>query len=159
MKKFFLVVLLLASIVFSSKAQDYENAIGLRLGISNGITFKHRLAERNMFEFIFASRFRGMSLTGLYERQLISDLFGFENFNAFAGFGGHLGRYDGVETTWANKTGKYTVIGVDGIIGLEYNFSKFPINVSVDWKPYAEIIGFSFLYPEDLTFSIRYMLN
>ena len=51
----------------------------------------------------------------------------------------------------------YTVIGIDGIIGLEYSFTEIPINVSIDWKPVLNIIGYSGFWGDGGALSVRYM--
>ncbi|NMD02520.1 MAG: hypothetical protein GYA71_04535, partial [Bacteroidales bacterium] len=71
--------------------------------------------------------------------------------------GGHLGFYNGDNTTWGDVGNTYTVVGVDGIIGLEYSFDEIPINLSLDWKPSFSFVGYSHFFPDGAAFSIRYI--
>lgn len=59
------------------------------------------------------------------------------------GFGGHLGFWDGGHARWADDDRSYTVLGIDGILGLEYSFVEVPICISLDWKPALNLIGHS----------------
>jgi hypothetical protein len=49
------------------------------------------------------------------------------------------------------------VIGIDGIIGLEYVFRDIPINIGLDWKPALNIIGNTSFWPDKGAVSIRYI--
>ncbi|WP_201300967.1 hypothetical protein [Sunxiuqinia indica] len=49
-----------------------------------------------------------------------------EELNWYYGFGGHIGFWDGNRVNWADDNNAYTVIGIDGILGLEYHFARAP---------------------------------
>jgi len=75
MKKLFLLGIVLLGFTFSSSAQDIsENAIGLRLGDSDGfgaeISYQRALGENNRLEadlgWRSSSAFSAFRLTGLY---------------------------------------------------------------------------------------------
>lgn len=138
-------------------AQSYSNAVGLRLGSSNGITFKHFLNQSDAVEIIAGSRWRGFQFTGLYERhQTINDI---QQFKFYYGAGAHIGVWDNYRNhPWFDDDyrGNEAVIGVDGILGLEYTFSKAPISLSLDWKPEFNIIGYSGVWVGDAGLSVRY---
>jgi hypothetical protein len=65
--------------------------------------------------------------------------------------------YNGDNTTWGTAATSYTVIGVDGILGLEYNFSEVPINISIDWKPAFNLVGYSRFFGDGGALSLRYI--
>ena len=48
-------------------------------------------------------------------------------------------------------------IGIDGIIGIEYNIEPIPFNISLDWKPGLNLIGYTGFWGDELAFSIRYI--
>lgn len=138
-------------------AQSYGNAIGLRLGSSNGISFKHFVSQSDAIEIIVGSRWRGFQLTGLYERnQAINDI---QQFKFYYGAGAHIGVWDNYKNhPWFDNDyhGDEVVIGIDGILGLEYAFDEFPISLSLDWKPEFNIIGYNGLWIGDAGLSVRY---
>ncbi|MGM0580870.1 MAG: hypothetical protein ACQETL_09335 [Bacteroidota bacterium] len=154
MKKIGITILITFLAFAYGHAQDYNTGIGLRGGFANGITIKHFVSQNAAFEGIIASRWRGFELTGLYE--LHGRAFDTDRLNWYAGFGGHLGFYDGNNTRWGEDRA-YTVIGLDGILGLEYNFTEIPINFSIDWKPSFNFYGYSGFWGDGGALSIRYI--
>lgn len=155
MKK--LVFTIVIAVFFSAfvNAQDYNNGIGLRGGLYNGITFKHFMGSETALELLASTRWSGAEITGLYE--IHNRAFDVDRLNWYFGVGGHIGFYNGDNTTWGDAGTAYTVIGVDGILGLEYNFTELPINIGIDWKPAFNIIGYSKFWPDGGALSIRYI--
>jgi len=148
MRRFFLSVVLAFSIVALSCAQDYKTGIGLRAGFSNGITLKHFVSDSRAYEGLLASHWGGIDVTGLYE--IHNQAFEVDRLNWYYGFGGHLGSYSGNSVSG-------TVIGIDGILGIEYTFTEAPINIGLDWKPAFNLIGNSAFWPEGGALSVRYV--
>lgn len=136
MKKVFLM--LLAAIVFTSTTQaqeeeavTYKNAIGVRLSssapaVKSGITYKHFFGS-NAVEGILSFGDGLTSIAGLYE---IHKPFATENLQWLLGAGGYIG--------FGNKN---TLLGVMGIIGVDYKFSTLPLNLTLDWKPELNIVS------------------
>jgi hypothetical protein len=60
----FAIILCMVSL---SNAQDYNTAIGIRGGFSNGLTFKQFLGDKAAIELIATTRWKGLEITGLYE--------------------------------------------------------------------------------------------
>ena len=139
-----------------SNAQDYKTGIGLRAGTANGLTIKHFTREKSAVEFILASRWRGFEITGLYE--VHNQAFDTERLKWFIGFGGHVGFWNGDYTRgWGDPGTSYTVVGIDGILGLEYSFTEVPINLSLDWKPAFNFVGYNGFWVDGGALSIRYI--
>jgi hypothetical protein len=157
MKKLGFTVLLALGCFLFSNAQDYNTGIGLRGGFANGLTIKHFVSSKTAFEGIVASRWKGLELTLLYE--VHGRAFRTERLNWYIGFGGHVGFWNGDNTSkyWGEPDTSYTVIGVDGILGLEYNFVEIPFNVSIDWKPAFNFFGYTEFWPDGGALSIRYI--
>jgi len=155
MRKIFMTAIIMICVVAFSNAQDYNTGIGLRGGLSNGLTIKHFLGEKTAIEGILSSRWKGFNITGLYE--IHKQAFDTERLNWYYGVGGHVGFWNGNDVDWVNDNDDYTVIGIDGILGLEYNFKEIPINLSVDWKPAMNIIGYSGFWGDGGALSIRYI--
>ncbi len=77
----------------------------------------------------------------------------------YFGFGAHVGFWNGDYTKhyWGEAGETYTVIGVDGILGLEYSFIEVPINLGLDWKPAFNFIGYSGFRADGGALSICYI--
>jgi hypothetical protein len=155
MKKFFLSLALALCIVNVARAQDYNTGIGFRGGPFLGLTVKHFIGERSALEGLLCTRWQGFEVTGLYE--IHNPAFDVNRLKWYYGVGAHLGFYNGDNTTWGDLGNTYTVVGIDGIIGLEYSFDEIPINLSLDWKPSFSFVGYSHFFPDGAALSIRYI--
>lgn len=137
MKKLLLFSVVLLGFAFTSNAQDIaNNALGLRLGDSNGvgaeISYQHALGSNNRLEVDLGWRdgknYDGFKLAGLY--QWVWNIDG--GFNWYAGVGGGLGSF-----SFDNPGGddiSDTFIFAAGDIGIEYNFD-IPLLISLDFRP------------------------
>jgi hypothetical protein len=153
---------------------SYRTGIGLRLGYESGLTIKHFISGNGALEGILSRgwRYGGLRITGLYEFQK-----GFANAKGlewFAGIGAHIGFFDGgyygyrhYGEGYYDKNGnwhptgyrdRYTTVGIDGILGLEYIFAEVPFSVSLDIKPYFDLIGRGDHFG-DAALSIRYVIK
>lgn len=153
-----IILLFITLAVNDIKAQDYVDALGFRAGAAIGVTYKHFLDKKSALEGIFSTRWRGVNLTGLYELHAVA--FQMPGLNWYFGGGGHVGYwsyYDGIG--WLAPGKSATVIGIDGIIGMEYNIKDFPLNFSLDWKPAMNLIGYGGFWGDEVAFSIRYRFN
>jgi hypothetical protein len=80
------------------------------------------------------------------------------------GFGAHLGyrytdHYQVLNRTYRLDNDILTpLIGVDGIVGLEYRFPEFPFVIGMDIKPYFEFstIQYFGLYLQSIGISFKY---
>ncbi len=154
-KKVTIILLLLWLGAQGLSAQYYETAVGLRAGTFTGITAKHFFQGNQAIEGIVSFRWEGFNITGLYE--VHNDAFDVSGLEWYYGFGAHLGFWNGRNVRWADDEGSYTVIGVDGIIGIEYNFAAVPINLSLDWKPAINLVGYTGFWGDGGALSIRYI--
>ncbi len=157
MRKLFITCIAVLFIAVAVDAQDYRTGIGFRGGYYNGLTVKHFLASEKAVEgLLVMPPWGGFLLTGLYE--IHGPAFNVSGLNYYYGVGGHLGQ-------WRGKTGEkhynadknYTVLGIDGILGIEYNFGELPFNVSLDFKPALNLTGGYLYYPDEFALSIRYV--
>jgi hypothetical protein len=154
MRKIVLTVILALSIMALATAQDYKTGVGLRAGLSQGLTIKHFVGEKAAFEGLLATRWSGVEITGLYE--IHNQAFEVDHLNWYYGAGAHIGFWDG-NNSWGTANTSYTVIGIDGILGIEYNFSEAPINIGLDWKPMLNLVGYSGFWADGGALSIRYI--
>lgn len=141
--------------IFSVKAQDYKTSIGVRGGFSNGLTVKHFTGSSAAIEVILSSRWRGFKATALFEKhgRAISS----SKLNYYYGLGGHIGVWESKYTPWGRRGTSYTVIGVDGILGLEYTFDEIPFNISLDWKPELNLFGYNSFWADEAALSVRFI--
>ncbi len=153
MKKTFFAWILIFTAYFTGQSQEYNNAIGLRGGIFSGISFKHFVGQNTAIEGILDSRWHGFQVIGLMEHH--NDISDLDGLRWFYGYGAHIGFYDGYYTTWGENT-NYTLIGIDGIIGLEYLFKDIPVSISLDWKPYINLTGYTGFGGDGGALSVRY---
>ncbi|GAA4974707.1 hypothetical protein [Algibacter aquimarinus] len=157
MKKLFLLSFALLGFVFVSSAQEIsENAIGLRLGDSDGlgaeVTYQRALGDNNRLEVDFGWRdgnnFNAFKLTGLY--QWVFPLDG--SFNWYVGAGGGIASFDGKNILDGESE---TALFAAGDIGIEYNFD-IPLLLSLDFRPELGFGDFTDDLDFDIAFSIRY---
>ena len=50
------------------------------------------------------------------------------------------------------------VVGVDGILGLDFKFKNVPLNMSIDWQPSFNLIGYQYFESGWGGLGIRYTL-
>ena len=158
MKKLFFLSLTLMAFTFSANAQLIaDNAIGLRLGDSDGfgaeISYQRALSEENRLEFGLGWRdktnYSAFRVLGLY--QWVWTLDG--NFNWYAGAGGGLASFNFDDDINSNED--ETAFFAAGDIGIEYNFN-IPLLLSLDFRPE---IGFGDLNDDldfDIALGVRY---
>jgi len=124
---------------------SYNNAIGIRVGETSGLTFKHYFASSNAVEGIVSFWPNSLGITGLYEQYVSTNITG---LNWYFGGGGHInmGYMRSMDRAYSESryyAYRYTYpgvgIGVDGIAGIEYKIPKIPIAFSFDLKPFVEI--------------------
>ena len=125
-------MVLFLSATLCTKAQEYVNAVGVRLGpnspaITSGFTIKHFLNESNALEGIVGIGNGGLGLCGLYEWH--HSIASVDHLRWFVGAGGYA--------AFRNKS---SAIGAAGIVGLDYKFEAIPLNISLDWKPELNLI-------------------
>jgi len=113
----------------SATGYEYRTALGVKVWDGAGISLKHFFDEKNAGEAIGYFWSHGFRFTGLYE--IHGDINGAEGLKWYVGPGAHIGVYN-------DKYGGGGIIGIDGVIGLDYKFNSAPINISLDWQPSFE---------------------
>ncbi|BAO77275.1 hypothetical protein [Winogradskyella sp. PG-2] len=140
---------------FMNAQEIADNAIGLRLGDSDGfggeISYQRALGDNNRLEADLGWRsgngYDGFKLTGLY--QWVWELDG--DFNWYAGAGGGFGSY-GFDN---NAIDDETFFFVAGDIGIEYSFD-IPLLLSLDFRPELGFGDFRDDVDFDIAIGIRY---
>jgi len=159
MKK--LILLVMVSLSFGTIAYSQsiaENAIGLRLGDSDGfgaeISYQRATGDNNRLEFGLGWRdgnnYSAFRAVGLY--QWVFNLDG--NFNWYVGAGGGLASFS-IDNVPNGADDSDTSFFVAGDIGIEYNFD-IPILISLDFRPELGFGDFNDDLDFDIAFGIRY---
>lgn len=166
--KTLLIISALFILVTTGYSQYYDKHYGVRMGNTFGINAKVLKGDKLALEGMLGFRQRGMQIYGFIESYQTAFSKKTDNMKLYFGPGAHLGfttisagyykdnPYYYAPPDWAF----YPVIGIDGIIGLEYWFPMAPVVLGVDFKPYFELE--SFYRPRfvfwDFGFCIRYVL-
>lgn len=154
LKRLFIAALLVIGFATTINAQQYNTALGVRLGYDNGITLKHFFAPASAGEFMLYASSNYVQLTGMYQYQ--QPLPNAANFEWYVGLGGHVGAIHKNRSHYNNSL----LVGADLIGGIEYIFPTAPFTVSLDWKP---SFNFTNNYNDDwysgFALSLRYVLK
>lgn len=150
-------------------AQEYTGSVGVRGGLSSGITFKGFMNEFNAIEAILSHRDEGVQLTILLEKYKPALMSRYENFSIYYGIGAHIGytkwhqRIEAPEQVYGHPTYSYKrrsspVLGADGIVGIEYRMDRAPFAFGLDVRPFVELFGEHFVKMKlyDLALSARF---
>ena len=154
MKKI-IIVFVLCILGTGLYAQDYRPAIGIPGGYVSGVTVKHFTDNQTALEGILSFGRWGFNFTGLYE--LHAPAFDVERLHWFYGAGAHIGQWNDDYPT-LNERGTFAVVGLDAIIGLEYDIEDIPFTLSADWKPTLNLTGFPGFLGFGGALTIRYTL-
>ena len=155
MRKIIFSLLIFLSLASISIAQDYNTGIGVRGGWANGFTVKHFIQPTVAVEALVTTRWDGFLITGLYEIQK-QNAFDTPRLNWYYGVGAHIGIWD-TNNTLYDDGNSYTLVGVNGILGIEYCFTEIPINLGLDWKPAFNVIGSSDFWGDEIAISLRFI--
>lgn len=160
MRKLLMLGLALLGFSTVSMAQSIsENAIGLRLGDSDGfgaeISYQRALGgDNNRLELDLGLRsgkhYDGFKLAGIY--QWVWNIDG--GFNWYAGAGGGLGSYS-FDNVPAGFDDSETFFFVAGDIGIEYSFD-IPLMISIDARPELGFGDYNDDLDFDIALSVRY---
>lgn len=163
MKQFLFVIILLlpAQIIL---AQDFRQAVGIRIGWSSGFEYRIYSDDLNSYRLLLSTRDRGMQFHALKEFHRY-DLFEFSDQLVFIfGAGLHAGyeRWDEHHYNY-NYSYYYTrtafIAGLDGLAGLEYTFYKAPVSLGIEVKPFFDFFGRDFFDVGffDFAFTAKYL--
>ena len=150
-KSIFYILILICFSLFCQRtnAQDYKTALGLKFGgYENGISIKYFSQPDVALEGVIGFRDHGVVLTGLYEYNLPA--FNVTGLKFYYGAGAHIGavgsgvyqNFSGSNETYKNSQ---LLLGVDGVVGLEYVIPKSPIAISLDLNPRVELTSGPFI--------------
>ena len=128
-----LVLAVVAVLIFSSasaqsksaNSSTYRTALGVKVWDGGGISLKHFFNSQNAGELIAYFWRHGMRITGLFE--IHGNISGATGLKWYIGPGLHIGYYD---AGYVHRNYYYvdnrTLIGIDGVLGLDYKFNHAP---------------------------------
>jgi hypothetical protein len=151
MKKTIFILLLTAILSLTSYAQEYKTSLGARVGFPYGLTIRHFFDKKNAIEGILASQWQGFVAIALLENEHWTGFY--PGLNWYWGAGVHAGFWD--SNPYVNTT--RSVIGIDGVFGLEYTFDEIPLNLSLDLMPSFNLIGSTGWNGINAAISVRYV--
>lgn len=145
-------------------AQNYTRDAGLRFGEFFTATYRQYQEDDQALEGMLNLGRRGMTATVLKEYFKPLPGRGYDNLFFTCGFGAHAGfrsvnRYRVLNRTYVLEENRVTpLIGIDGMIGLEYRFAEFPFVLGLDVKPYFEysVVQIFSLYLHSFGISLKY---
>ncbi len=157
MKKLLISISILLLINLTARSQDYDLGIGIKAGMAPGVSVKYFPTTDKAIEGIATFRWGGVNVTGLAEFHL--PIFDTKGMNFYYGGGIHLGVWDSGKAIDKPDTGSKFNFGIDGIVGLEYAFPKFPLSLGLDWKPNFNIVTDSRVILDEISLHIRYLIR
>lgn len=152
-----LTVLCAAMISMASFAQangsSYQTALGVK-AYPGAITIKHFIQKDRALEGLAYFWNYGFRFTGLYE--IHGDIDGAPGLKWYVGPGAHIG---GWTDRWKDRypgRNDGLAVGIDGVVGLDYKINGAPINLSIDWQPSFNFVGYSYFEAGWGGFAVRY---
>lgn len=121
--------------ISSLTAQDYETAIGVRLGSANGISVKHFVNQSTAVEGLLVYRRNGFRVVGMAVGHI--PLGRKTDTYLYLGAGGHVG-YNNLLVT---ERAHYEVGGIDAMLGIEFGLPRLDASLAFDIKPMYELWG------------------
>ena len=146
MKKQFTVLFFIAFglfAAFNANGQNYNSAIGLRLGSPWAASYKKFISDRHAIELYAAYRgyslYNWFSVNGAY--QIYNDFPNVDNLQWY--FGGGAGvLFWNYDNAFLGDNSSSTTIAIQGYLGLEYTFEDVPVSISADWIPSFYLSGY-----------------
>jgi hypothetical protein len=145
-------------------SQNYTRCAGLRGGNAPGLTYRQYIDDESAFEAIISYARGGLRLTALkqYNRPAFYKIS--DNLNFIYGYGAHVGlyytnKYKIFYKSYRLDNWRYSpVFGLDGYLGLEYEFREFPFVIGIDIKPFFEFSTsrFFYIFLDDTALSLKF---
>ena len=164
MKKLSLILAFFGCVLFAlpSQAQNFNSAVGLRLGYPWSVTYKKFISESSAIEVfagtrgsgILGSGYRWYSVSAAYQiHRPIEELAGLDYYFG-AGASAYFWNFD-----FATDAAS-TNFGIQAYGGLSYTFDDMPLNVSIDWIPTFFLNGYNSGFGAGYgSLAIRYVLS
>ncbi len=132
------------SIGQSKSENEYKSALGAKYR-PLGVTYKNFIGNNKAIEGVAYFLEQGARVTLLYE--VHNSINGIDGLKWYAGPGLHMSLYNNY------------VIGLDGVLGLDYRIPSTSIGLSLDWQPSFDFGKGSNFNGDWGGLSIRYIFN
>jgi len=140
-----IILFIVACVSFKVQAQtmgsEYKTALGVKIYPAS-ITVKHFIQDNKAIEGLGYFWQDGMRITGLYE--IHGDINGIEGLKWYVGPGAHIGFWSDRWKKNHPHDAQGGTFGIDGVLGLDYKITGIPINVSLDWQPSFNFVGYNY---------------
>lgn len=136
-----LIVLAANTAMSQSTGSTYKTALGVKV-YPGAISVKHFTKSNVALEGLGYISNDGFRLTGLYEYH--GDFNGVEGLKWYIGGGGHIGVWSDSWRTRYPTRNDGLAIGVDGVLGVDYKVKGAPLNLSFDWQPSFNFVGYNY---------------
>ena len=144
------------------KAQNYQSAVGLRLGVPLGISYKFFISEPGAIELYLGFRSYSFGYTYINPGAMYQHHFPISSIDGlswYVGGGASVFLYNYKSSFGGVEDGSFG-IGLNGVLGLDYKFTNAPINISADWTPTIYLSGYNTGFGGGAgALSVRYVLN
>lgn len=131
----------ISAVQAQSMGSDYKTALGFKV-YPGAISIKHFTKSNVAIEGLGYFWNYGSRITGLYEFH--GNVNGAPGLKWYAGPGAHIGFWnDKWKNEYSNRDNG-VAIGIDGVLGLDYKINGAPINLSIDWQPSFNLIGYNY---------------
>ena len=144
MKKLIFSLAVVFCSYFAAQAQDYQSAIGVRLGFPSSLSFKHFISEKGALEGMLGFRsysgYSWINIGGLYEHH--NSFPSAEGLRWYYGGGASVFMYR-FDNGFLRDDDANVSIGIMGVLGLDYKFTNAPVNLSLDWSPVFVLNGYN----------------
>lgn len=123
------------------QGSSYTTAAGVKF-YPGSLSIKHFTSDNRALEGLLYFWNYGFRVTGLYE--IHGDINGAPGLKWYIGPGAHIGFYNNRWNDRYPTRDNGVALGIDGVLGLDYKIKGAPINVSIDWQPSFNIVGYSY---------------
>jgi hypothetical protein len=133
---------LFISLLSAASAQNYNTGLGVKFGGIQGISVKQLVASDAAVEIVVGSRWGGIEALVLYE--IHAAAFDVDGLFWYYGGGGHIGFWEGHRhSPWNRGHSSFVGLGLDGVVGIEYQIEAVPITLSLDLVPAFNLGGYN----------------
>jgi hypothetical protein len=161
--RFTVSLIILLFLGLSSFSQNYTRDAGIRVGEGFSLSYRQFFDEEMAMEGFVGFSENSFRISGLREYFAPLAPVRSENLRLLCGYGIHAGiaytnKYKIFKRVYYHDWSWSPQLGIDGIVGVEYTASEFPVLVSAALQPYFEysVNHFFSLQPFNFIILLKY---